>query len=89
MDPDTIQDYVMLLLMLLVFGVPAVAIAARLAIRPIVDAIVRLREISGPNPALNDARVAALEAEVNRLSEEVQRLSEADTFNRQLNAPKS
>jgi hypothetical protein len=89
MDPDTIQDYILLLIMVLVFGVPAVAIAARLAIRPIVDAIVRLREISGPNPALHDPRVAALEAEVNRLSQEVERLSEVDTFNRQLNAPKS
>jgi HAMP domain-containing protein len=89
MDPDVMKEYVTLVLMVLVFGVPAVAIAARLALRPIVDAIVRLREISAPNPAANDARVAALEAEVNRLSQQVQRLSEADTFNRQLNAPKS
>jgi hypothetical protein len=89
MDPDTIQDYILLLIMVLVFGVPAVAIAARLAIRPIVDAIVRLREISGPSPAANDARVAALEAEVSRLGLEVERLTEADTFNRQLNAPNS
>ena len=89
MNPDAIQDYAMLVIMLLVFAVPAVALAARVALRPIVDAIVRLREISGSSPAAHDARVAALEAEVNRLGQEVRRLSEADAFNRQLHAPKS
>ena len=88
MDFGQIKDAVMLFIMLLVFGVPAIAIAARLAIRPIVDAIIRLKEISAPAPpALNNARVEALEAEVNRLSMEVQRLNEAETFNRQLTKP--
>jgi hypothetical protein len=88
MEFDVIRDSVMLLLMFLVFGVPAVAIAARLAIRPVVEAIVRLREIS--TPALNpkDPRVDLLEAEVTRLSMEVQRLSELESFTRQLNTPK-
>jgi len=88
MDFGQIKDAVMLFIMLLVFGVPAIAIAARLAIRPIVEAIIRLKEISAPAaPMLNNARVEALEAEVSRLSMEVQRLNEVDTFNRQLTKP--
>ena len=88
MDFGQVKDAVMLFIMLLVFGVPAIAIAARLAIRPIVEAIVRLKEISAPAaPMLSNARVEALEAEVNRLSMEVQRLNEVDTFNRQLTKP--
>jgi hypothetical protein len=90
MDFGMIRDSVMLVLMFLVFGVPAVAIAARLAIRPVVDAIVRLKEVTAHQAgAGNDERVAALEAEVNRLSTELERLTESETFIRQLNSPKS
>jgi HAMP domain-containing protein len=81
MDP---KDAVMLVLMFVVFGAPALALAARLAIRPILDAIDRFREgvaVSARNP---DPRVQALEAEVMRLSKEVQRLNEAEAFHRQL-----
>jgi hypothetical protein len=88
MEFGVIRDSVLLVLMFLVFGVPAIAIAARLAIRPVVDAIVRLREISAPAPNAKDPRVDALEAEISRLGMEVQRLSESETFTRQLNSPK-
>ena len=82
MDP---QDAAMIALMF-VFGAPALALAARLTIRPVLDAIDRLRQgvVSSRAP---DPRVAALEAEVRRLSGEVQRLSEAEAFHRQLLEP--
>lgn len=84
MDP---KDAALLVIMFAVFGVPAMALGARLAIRPIVDAIVRLRSTSSAHSA--DARVSALEEEVSRLTEEVHRLSESEAFNRQLLKPTS
>jgi hypothetical protein len=85
MDFGAIKDATMLVLMFVVFGAPALAIAARLAIRPVVDAIVRLRGGSGGNEALaSDPRIAALEDQVSRLNLEVRRLSESEAFTRQL-----
>jgi hypothetical protein len=81
MDP---KDAALLLLMFIVFGAPALALAARLAIRPILDAIDRLREGVAGSARLPDPRVQALESEVTRLSREVQRLSESEAFHRQL-----
>jgi len=81
MDFNVIKDSAMLILMFLVFGVPAVAIAARIAMRPILDAIKQVRPHAA---APDDARVAQLEAEVRRLSGEVKRLAEVESFNRQL-----
>ena len=81
MDP---KDAALLLLMFIVFGAPALALAARLAIRPILDAIDRLREGVASSGRLPDPRVQALETEVTRLSREVQRLSESEAFHRQL-----
>ena len=81
MDP---KDAVLLVLMFIVFGAPALALAARLAIRPILDAIDRFREGVAVSSRVPDPRVQALEAEVSRLSKEVQRLGEAEAFHRQL-----
>lgn len=86
MDFGTIRDSVMLVLMFMVFGVPALAISARIALKPVIEALVRLRDISAARGAADsDPRLAALESEVQRLQVEVQRLSEADAFTRQLN----
>jgi hypothetical protein len=81
MDP---KDAALLVLMFIVFGAPALALAARLAIRPILDAIDRFREGVAVSSRLPDPRVETLEAEVSRLSKEVERLSEAEAFHREL-----
>jgi hypothetical protein len=81
MDFEVIRDSALLVLMFLVFGIPALAIAARIAMRPVIEAITRLREVGAPR---TDPRLASLEAEVSRLSTEVQRLREAETFTREL-----
>lgn len=78
------RDAVLLILMFVVFGAPALALAARLAIRPILDAIDRLKEGVTSTSRLTDPRVEALAAEVNRLAKEVSRLSESEAFHRQL-----
>ncbi|HEY0672883.1 MAG TPA: hypothetical protein VGD27_11475 [Longimicrobiales bacterium] len=80
-----INDAVLLVLMFIVFGVPALAIAARLVIRPVIEAILRLRESYGSSGAqASDPRITALEAQVSRLAIEVQRLTESEAFNREL-----
>ncbi len=80
MDP---KDAALLVLMFVVFGAPALALAARLTIRPLLEAIDRFREVAVTSRT-PDPRVDALQAEVSRLSAEVQRLSESEAFHRQL-----
>ncbi len=63
---QTIRETAMMVLLFIVFGAPALAIATRIAVRPLVEAVVLLREAFagfGDGP-----RLAALEAEVSRLS---------------------
>ncbi|MGH7474956.1 MAG: hypothetical protein ACRELD_01570 [Longimicrobiales bacterium] len=80
-----IKDAGLLFIMFVVFGAPALALAARLAIRPVVDAIVHLREsLAATDSRTRDRRLAALEAEVSSLGVEVRRLSESEGFSRQL-----
>ncbi len=79
----------------IIFGavliVPALAISARLALRPIVESMARLKETF----LGQDARSQSLEAEVRELRAEVQSLrsdmaalQKADAFYRQLQGPK-
>jgi hypothetical protein len=90
MDFGAIEDAAGLVFIFIVFGVPALAIGARLALRPIVDAIVRLRESFASPPGLPvDSRVSALEAEVRVLRQEVRRLQESEEFARQLGSAAS
>ena len=81
MDP---KDAALLLLMFIVFGAPALALAARLTIRPLLEAIDRFREGVAVSSRAPDPRVDVLEAKVASLTEEVKRLSEAEAFHRQL-----
>ena len=81
MDP---KDAALLILMFIVFGAPALALAARLVMRPILEVMKGIRENVAATSRLPDPRVDALQAEVTRLTKEVQRLSEAEAFHRQL-----
>ena len=81
MDP---KDAALIVLMFIVFGAPALAVAARLTIRPLLEAIDRFREGVAVSSRVPDPRVDALEAEVKRLAGEVQRLAESEAFHRQL-----
>lgn len=60
-----LEEIVFFALVAVILGIPAVAISARLALRPMVEAIVRLREAfaaSGQAP-----RIVSLEAQVSEL----------------------
>jgi hypothetical protein len=86
MDP---AEAIKLGILAIVICVPVLAITARLALRPIVDSIVRLREgYGGPPPSPGvERRVLELEDEVKALRQAVSRLEEADHFDRALGAP--
>jgi hypothetical protein len=83
------KDAVLLAIMSVVFCVPVLGITVRLALKPIVDSIVRLRE-SAPTARLSDAvagRVVELEDEVRSLRSSVARLEETVDFQQKLLAP--
>jgi hypothetical protein len=77
--------------MLAIFGLivlPSVTIAARLLIRPVTDALLRLRGASQPPPPpVENARIAVLEEEVQQLREELERVRTFAQFDAQLRAP--
>ncbi|MFL5385454.1 MAG: hypothetical protein ACJ8GN_23275 [Longimicrobiaceae bacterium] len=80
------KEAVLLLIMFIVFCVPALAITARLVLKPMVDAIVRLRE-SGGNAQVSGSvanRVLELEDEVRQLRSTVGRLEETVDFQQKL-----
>lgn len=80
------KDAVLLAIMGVVFCVPVLGITVRLALKPIVDSIVRLRE-TAPTARLSDAvagRVVELEDEVRSLRSSVARLEETVDFQQKL-----
>ena len=80
------KDIAFLAIIFCVVCVPVLGITARLALKPIVDAIVRLRESSGA-AQLSGAvagRVVELEDEVGRLRASVARLEETVDFQQKL-----
>ena len=82
MDP---KDAVLLLIMFIVFAVPALALTARMVLRPIVDAIVRLRESGGGRITDSVAnRVLELEDEVRQLRASVTSLEQTVDFQQKL-----
>jgi hypothetical protein len=83
------SDIVMLLLVFFGVVVPVLGITARLAIKPMVNAIVRLREsfAQGAGSGLVERRVLQLEDELRQVRAEVQRLAEAEAFQRELLSP--
>ena len=68
--------------------IPSLAIAVRLSLKPMVEAIVRLHEglsRTGTGTELS-GETAGIRAQLNRLEETVQKLSESDAFDRELRA---
>ncbi len=83
MDRDTIA----LLSMVVLTAIPVMAISVRIALKPVAEAIVRLREgFSGESRALEARRLERIEAELDGLRAEVERLREVDEFHRSLEA---
>lgn len=68
---------------------PALAVTLRIALRPVVEAIVRMREmfVSRPDARLTEARMARMEDEMAELRAMVRRTLEAADFDRRLPGP--
>ena len=88
----SIDDIIQLIGLFALIVLPSMAIAVRIAIKPMVDAILRLREGLQPEPAqqLADpdrAELARLGGEILQLRRTVARLEEANTFYQTLLQP--
>ncbi len=74
-------------------GVPALALSARLVLKPFIDGWLRARELKagaravGPELEAQAQRIGQLEGELSALREEVGRISAVETFYSQLQAP--
>ncbi len=91
MDRRELFSYIFLVVVL---GIPALAVSARIALRPIVEALARLREEfsrvgSDARSAVLEAEVGHLRAETDALREELRALQSTTAFDRQLRAGKS
>lgn len=85
------EQIIKLLLVLVVVVLPALtataALAARFAVKPIVEAIIRLRELGAPNPVPQvEARLGAVESEMHELRTLVERMVAAADFDAQIRA---
>lgn len=70
------EETVFAVLIFLVFGIPAMALSARFALKPIVESIIRLREAFVPQAgaAPQERRLAAIEAELALIRSQLERL---------------
>lgn len=83
-----IEEVMGLLALLALVVFPALALTVRLSLKPIVEAIVRLREaFVGSDLPASQARIARLEGEVRELKAEVERLAEVEEFYARLREP--
>jgi septal ring factor EnvC (AmiA/AmiB activator) len=77
-----------------VVSIPVVAFSARYAAKPVVDALVRLREAQGKTAAteerlqLQERRMTLLENELQHIGTTLERLADAERFHAQLAAPR-
>jgi cell division protein FtsB len=74
---------------ILIVLIPVAGLTARFALKPIVEAISRAREIQGGNreTAILEQRVALLEQQIRSMEGSMERLVEDSEFRRQLEAP--
>jgi hypothetical protein len=75
-----------------VVSIPVVAFSARFAIKPIADALVRIREAQGGARSadeallMHDRRLQLMEAELQQIHGTLERLVDADRFRTELEA---
>jgi hypothetical protein len=89
MSPGDYMDFAKLAILGLTILIPVTGFTARFALRPIADALLRLRG-SGDSQHALEQRMSRIESEVDRLVElriSVERLTEELEFNRRLALP--
>jgi len=84
------EDIVAIIAITLLISIPLLAISARIALKPIAEAIARLRGDPATVPharALQDRRLADLEEEMDRVVAELRTLRDTQRFQEELKAP--
>ena len=84
------EDIVAIIAITLLISIPLLAISARIALKPIAEAIARLRGEPAAVPharALQDRRLADLEEEMDRVVAELRGLRETIQFQQELQTP--
>lgn len=91
MDIGDLTGLVAVTLGILIVLVPVVGITARFALKPIVDAFARMKEIKGDEQkvALMEQRITLLEEHLHSIDRNVATLQEDSDFRRQLDAGKT
>lgn len=80
------DDLFLALGIIVLIFIPTLALTARFALRPIVEAIIRLREglLGDPSRSIETDRMAAIESELAELRQEVRALADVREFHREL-----
>ena len=95
MDPEQLRMLAPLIafaIVAFVVSIPVIAFSARFAIKPVVDALIRLREAQGTSGAdhemmmLQDRRLSLLESEMQHITTSLERLADAQEFQARLTA---
>ncbi|MEN8375318.1 MAG: hypothetical protein ABFS34_07705 [Gemmatimonadota bacterium] len=85
-----VEEFLAVVAVFAIIVLPALALTSRFALKPIVEAIIMLREgLAGKKPD-EDAqhRLTMIEAELSELGASVRRLADAHEYDRQLTAPR-
>ncbi|CAN5839587.1 MAG: hypothetical protein H0U67_00610 [Gemmatimonadetes bacterium] len=88
--PIDITAIVAIVMGMLVVLIPVAGLTARFALKPIVEAIARMREGQSDQQerSLLQQRVALLEQQVQNVEHSVDRISDESEFNKQLSTPR-
>lgn len=92
---EALAPLIVFLVIAFVVSIPVVAFSLRFAAKPVVDALVRLREVQGKATVsnetvlLHDRRMSLLESELQHVNASLERLAEAEHFRAQLDAPRA
>lgn len=90
---DTLAPLIGFAICAFVVSIPVIAFSARFAVKPVVEALIRLREAQGKTNtsnemlALQDRRLSLLESEMQHIGASLERLAEAQEFQAKLTAP--
>lgn len=76
---------------MMVVLIPITGLTARFALKPMMEALGRYREVAGQNEAqqLLERRVALMEEQLHGIDRSLRELGEASDFQRQLAAPRA
>jgi len=91
---EALAPLIVFLVIAFVVTIPVIAFSLRFAAKPVVDALVRLREVQGKSNLsdetvlIHDRRMSLLESELQHVHATLERLTEAERFHAQLDAPR-